>query len=153
MIQPELPALTRALAARGFHITIETAGTVWAGVECQLMSLSPKLANSTPHERESGVWAARHDELRYSPAVLRRLMAAHPYQLKYVVAEEGDLDEILAQVTELHAERERVLLMPEGTEASHLRERGRWVVELCQRYGFRFCPRLHVELWGSRRGV
>jgi 7-carboxy-7-deazaguanine synthase len=34
-----------------------------------------------------------------------------------------------------------------------LRERGLWIVEACKREGFRFSPRLHIDLWGDRRGV
>ena len=56
----------------GLHITIETAGTVFAPVACDLMSISPKLANSTPE----GPWAKQHERLRIQPEVLRRLMSA-----------------------------------------------------------------------------
>ena len=48
MIAPEIVALTEHLRERGLHITIETAGTVFTPVACDLMSISPKLANSTP---------------------------------------------------------------------------------------------------------
>ena len=48
MIAPEIVALTERLRDAGLHITIETAGTVFQPVACDLMSISPKLANSTP---------------------------------------------------------------------------------------------------------
>ena len=64
MIAPEIGALTKSLKAAGLHITIETAGTVFVPVVCDLMSISPKLANSTPHAREEGRWAAQHDRMR-----------------------------------------------------------------------------------------
>lgn len=153
MIAPGIVPLTEALRAKGLHITIETAGTVYAPVACDLMSISPKLANSTPLEREGGRWAAQHDRLRIQPDVLRCLMKDYEHQLKFVIATPADLDEIRSLVRSLGAAPGRVILMPEGTEPEVLRERGRWVVEICKAEGFRFSPRLHVELWGNRRGV
>jgi 7-carboxy-7-deazaguanine synthase len=144
--------LTRLLREKGLHITIETAGTVYQPVVCDLMSISPKLANSAPHAREGGRWAARHDALRYQPDVLRRLMTDYDYQLKFVMASPGDLDEVKQMIAELGAGAERVVLMPEGCDAATLAERGRWLVEICKREGFRFSPRLHVDLWGAERG-
>jgi 7-carboxy-7-deazaguanine synthase len=152
MIAPEVVALTGRLRALGQHITIETAGTVLAPVECDLMSISPKLAHSTPYERDGGRWAARHDRLRIQPGVLSALMR-YPYQLKFVVMSPEDMPEILTLVKSLKADRSRVVLMPEGTDVVALRDRGRWLAELCVREGFRFSPRLHIELWGNRRGV
>ena len=150
MIAPRIEELTRGITQ---HITIETAGTVDANVRCDLISISPKLANSTPHDREGGRWAAQHDRLRYQPGILKRLIERYPYQLKFVITDPADLEEVRAVTAEIGALRERVLLMPEGVEPAVLAERGRWLVESCKREGFRFSPRLHVELWGNRRGV
>jgi 7-carboxy-7-deazaguanine synthase len=149
MMAREIVELTRGLRARGLHITVETAGTVFAAVECDLMSISPKLANSTPE----GEWAERHERLRIQAEVLRRLMADYNYQLKFVVARAEDIGEVRDLVRTLDADAGKVMLMPEGIEAGVLRERGVWLAEVCKREGFRFSPRLHVELWGNRRGV
>lgn len=153
MIAPGIADLTERLKAQGQHITIETAATVAAAVACDLMSISPKLANSTPTEREGGRWAAQHERLRYQPVILRQLLSSYPYQLKFVIALEDDLNEVASMLPEIGADRSRVVLMPEGTDAETLRERGKWLVEICKREGFRFSPRLHVDLWGNRRGV
>lgn len=153
MIAPEICALTERLKRLGRHITIETAGTVFAPVACDLMSISPKLANSVPWEREGGRWARTHDRLRIQTPVLRRLMASYAYQLKFVIAAPEDLGEVRALVAELGAEKARVVLMAEGADPEVLRERGRWLAEICKREGFRFTPRLHIELWGHQRGV
>jgi 7-carboxy-7-deazaguanine synthase len=135
------------------HVTIETAGTVLQPVACDLMSISPKLANSTPHDREEGRWAAQHDRLRYQPEVLKKLMADYPYQLKFVVAAPEDLEEIENILRETGADRDRVVLMPEGTDAETLRRRGRWLADICKREKFRYGPRLHIDLYGDQRGV
>ena len=150
MIAPDIVALTGRLRARGMHITIETAGTVFAPVACDLMSISPKLANSTPDDAR---WGRQHERLRIQPEVLAELMARYEYQLKFVIARPGDLDEVRSLVESLGAERERVILMAEGTEVEQLRERGLWLAEICKQEGYRFSPRLHVDLWGARRGV
>ena len=153
MIAPQIAELTEAIRGLGLHITVETAGTVYPPVACDLMSISPKLGNSTPHEREGGKWAAQHERLRYQPDVLRKLMAEYEYQLKFVVASPGDMDEIAAMLEETHADRSRVVLMAEGTTSDAIRERASWLTEICKREGFRYSPRLHIDLWGNRRGV
>jgi 7-carboxy-7-deazaguanine synthase len=145
MIAPEIAELTRRLTG---HLTIETAGTVDADVRCDLMSISPKLANSTPEGR----WAAQHERLRYQPEVLKSLMRRYPYQLKFVIARVEDVAEVHAIAEETGADRECVVLMPEGVEPHVLAERATWLVEICKREGFRFSPRLHIDLWGNQRG-
>ena len=155
MIFSESVELTRQMKEAGLHITVETAGTVYQPVSCDLMSISPKLANSTPREREGGRWAAQHDRLRYQPDVLRRLTSEYPYQLKFVVMEPGDMDEIETIIDEIGKKRtrSRVVLMPEGIGAEALRDRARWLVDLCKQRGFRYSPRLHIDIWGNQRGV
>jgi 7-carboxy-7-deazaguanine synthase len=153
MLFPAVVDLAAKLKAAGRQITIETAGTVYQPVACDLMSISPKLSSSTPREREGGRHALQHERLRYQPEVLKRLMAEHPYQLKFVITAAEDLAEVKRIIAETAADRDRVLLMPEGTTAEVVRERGRWLAELCKREGFRYSPRLHVDLWGNLRGV
>jgi 7-carboxy-7-deazaguanine synthase len=150
MIAPQIEELTHRLKQ---HVTIETAGTVDAHVRCDLMSISPKLANSTPQNRENGRWAAQHDRLRYQPEILKRLIQLYPHQLKFVIADPDDLTEVHAIVETIGASKSRVVLMPEGVDAAVLAERGRWLAEICKQEGYRFSPRLHIDLWGNRRGV
>jgi len=150
MIVDEIGEVTGQL---NMHVTVETAGTVYQHVKCDLMSISPKLANSTPRERDGGRWAAQHDRLRYQPEVLKRLMGEYEYQLKFVVAAAGDLAEIEKILSDTGADRARVLLMAEGTDSATLRERARWIAEVAKREGFRYSPRLHIDLWGNERGV
>jgi len=154
MIAAGIEGLTLGLRRRGYHITIETAATVFRPVECDLASLSPKLASSTPLRREGGRFAERHERHRWQPDVVRAFMARHPYQLKFVIDRPADLDEMRAMLAELpDVDRERVLLMPQGVTPEELRARGLWLVEECKRHGYRYCPRLHIDLYGNRRGV
>jgi 7-carboxy-7-deazaguanine synthase len=149
MIAPDIVPLTERLRALDLHITIETAGTVVQPVACDLMSISPKLANSTPE----GSWMAQHERLRIQPEKLRELMDRYAYQLKFVIRDPADMNEVRALVQALRAARDRVILMPEGIDPERLRERGVWLAEICKTDGFRFSPRLHVDLYGNRRGV
>lgn len=159
MIMPEIGDLASRLHALGNHITIETAATVFKPVLCQLASLSPKLNNSTPHEREGGRFAAAHEKQRLRPDVINEWISHQnanggDLQLKFVVSGEHDLAEIDALLAQLHhVATADVLLMPEGTDVAALRSRAGWIGELCKARGFRFCPRLHVELYGNKRGT
>jgi 7-carboxy-7-deazaguanine synthase len=126
---------------------------VYHRVACDLMSISPKLENSTPFEREGGKWVAQHERVRYQPEVLRQLMAEYEYQLKFVVASPDDMAEIARMIEDLHADRSRVVLMAEGTTSDVIHEHAAWLTEICKSEGFRYSPRLHIDLWGNRRGV
>lgn len=156
MIAPGIRELAAALRGAGMHITIETAATIAPdGIACDLASMSPKLRNSSPGDRLGAAWRERHESLRWQPAVVAAWMAAHDYQLKFVVAAPDDLVEIEAMLGELSVRPppSKVLLMPEGIDAGRLHERGSWLAELCKERGYRYCPRLHIELFGNRRGT
>jgi 7-carboxy-7-deazaguanine synthase len=153
MIAPGIVELTQKIKLLDMHITIETAGTVFAPVTCDLMSISPKMSNSTPTEREDGKFAEMHDRQRIQMDVLRKLMEAYRYQLKFVVQQPDDMPEIKALVDDLNADRRRVVLMPEGTDMATLRERSQWIIEHCKVNGYHFSPRMHIDVYGDRRGV
>ena len=80
-------------------------------------------------------------------------MARYPYQLKFVIEKPDDLDEVRVLIGALKADCGRVILMPEGITAEVLNARGAGIAELCKRHGYRFSPRLHVHLYGNRRGT
>jgi 7-carboxy-7-deazaguanine synthase len=154
LIAAGIEELCARLDADDYHITVETAGVCFKPLPIDLASLSPKLANSTPRQREGGRFARRHDQLRLQPAVLRAFIEHCPYQLKFVIDQPPDINEVLALLDQLPpVEPARVLLMPQGTSREELAERGPWVAELCKPHGFRFCPRIHIELYGHRRGT
>jgi 7-carboxy-7-deazaguanine synthase len=153
MIAPQATALTRKFHDAGLHITIETAGTVHHNLNCDLMSISPKLSNSTPREREEGRWAATHERLRYQPDVLKLLTTNYKYQMKFVLSSAEDLREVQQMQEALQIPAEYIMLMPEGVTHEVVANRGIWLAELCKENGYRYSPRLHVDLWGDRRGV
>ena len=152
MIAPGVEELTRRLENDGYHLTIETAATVWKDVVCDLASINPKLANSTPPRPGGGQWTDTHDKTRINLETIRRFMAFPDYQLKFVVdapEDLGEIDTILAQIGPY--EQSNVLLMPQGVTNEELTERSRWLVEICKQRGFRYCPRLQITLFGNVR--
>lgn len=157
MVAKDVPELLAQLRAAGKHITIETAGTIAPqGVACDLASISPKLAHSTPSEAKAGkAWAEKHERLRLQPEVLREWCANYDFQLKFVVATETDVEEVRAVVASigLPIPPEKVLLMPEGITQEALKARQAWLVEVCKRTGWRYSPRLHIDLFGNKRGT
>ncbi len=158
MIASEIRELASGLRDEGFHITIETAATMApSGIACDLASLSPKLANSTPDPARAGAWSNRHESARLQPEVIRAWLSSYPSQLKFVVSSVEDLSEIegvLAEVGKVSGfTRDRVLLMPEGVDVATLRARGPKIAALCLAQGFRYAPRLQIELFGNTRGT
>lgn len=155
MIMPDIVDLAARLKQLGQHITIETAATVYKPIAVDLASLSPKLSNSTPHDRDAGRFAIAHERQRLNVPVIQQFIDTSPdFQLKFVVATETDLNEIDALLSDLkHWTPADVLLMPEGIDAATLASRAGWISDVCKRTGFRYCPRLHVELYGNKRGT
>src|SRR5262245_7784492 len=96
LLAPGIEELCRRLRAARLHTTNATAATFFNPVACALASLSPKLSNSTPHERKGGRFAPQHDRLRLQPAVLRQFLEHAPdCQLKFVIDRPEDVDEVL----------------------------------------------------------
>lgn len=154
MIVADLVPLTRALAAAGRHITIETAGTRFLQLDCHLMSVSPKLANSTPPPERDPVWHRRHEQTRHAPDIIRQLATTYETQFKFVIDQPADCEEVERYLREFpEIDRKRVLLMPQGTDVETLGRTATWLEPYCLQHGLRFCPRKHVEWFGFRRGT
>lgn len=169
MIFAELVDLCSAVRDAGGHLTIETAGTVYteqqqAELACDLMSISPKLANSTPVDDPrdpTGAWAKRHEERRENLDALRGLVRDYSgsrgeLQFKFVVRDRADLIEVDSLLERIGIEpsrsREMVFLMPEGTSPTPGPERA-WVVDACRERGWMYGCRLHLTLFGNTPGT
>ena len=158
MVAKGIHELAAVLHEKGKHITIETAATIApVGIACDLASLSPKLSNSTPQAGTiEPAWIQRHEERRLQPEVIRDWIGAHHHQLKFVVSEDSQIAEIealLAQIGPDEIRPERVQLMPEGRTVDELRHKASSLLDLCKQKGYRYCNRLHIELFGNTRGT
>jgi len=152
MVDSDLPQLVQALKKSGRHITIETAGIAFIpDLVCDLMSISPKLSNSTPADPQL---AAIHEDSRLDVAVLGELIDNYDYQLKFVVDSQADLPEIQQTVEEIgNVDFEKVMLMPQAKTRDELLAKSPMVADMCIRSGFAFSPRLHILLWNGKRAV
>ena len=154
MLFAELIPLCDRLRAIGRHVTIETAGTLHLPVKCDLMSISPKFASSAPEAKSHSHWHHRHERERHRPDVIRRLIADYQYQLKFVVDSSDDTDAVRSYLGEFpEINRERVLLMPQGTDREQLEGRSIWLKPFCEAEGLVFCPRKQIEWFGPVRGT
>jgi len=151
MVNADLPQLVRELKSTGKHVTIETAGIKFIpDVPCDLMSISPKLSNSTPTDPK---FAAVHENSRLDVAVLRRLIDNYKYQLKFVVDSQNDLPEIQQTIKKIgDVDLNRVMLMPQAAARDELLARSAMVAEMCKHTGFTFCQRLQILLWNNTKG-
>jgi organic radical activating enzyme len=130
----------------GLFIEIETNGTrvplpsLLARVN--QWNVSPKLAS-----------AGDSEALRLRPDALLALRDSGRAFLKLVVRSERDRDEAEALRVRFGFERDRTLLMPEASTPEQLAERSPQVAAWSQALSVRFSSRLHVTLWGGRRGT
>ncbi|WP_336336666.1 7-carboxy-7-deazaguanine synthase QueE [Haloarcula brevis] len=155
--------LLERLADRGYHTTVETNGTVVPDAPVDLASVSPKLASSTPTaERDpagDGEWADRHEDRRLDIGALAELVETYETQLKFVVTGREDMAEIerlldrLRDAASARVRDDDVLLMPEGRTRAELNETRGTVADLALEYGYRYTPRLHVDLWNDAPGT
>ena len=153
--------LLEALDDRGYHTTVETNGTIHREAPIDLASISPKLESSTPtperapEDTDPGQWERRHENDRIDLEALAALVEDYEFQLKFVVTDEDDVPEILDLLADLRGVADApvgdddVLLMPEGATRERLAETRTRVADLAMEYGFRYTPRLHVDLWND----
>jgi 7-carboxy-7-deazaguanine synthase len=167
MMHEGVETLLSELSARGYHTTVETNGTIFRDAPIDLASISPKLASSTPTEdrppaggdADIGVWEARHERDRLDYETLASLVETYEFQLKFVVTDRADMDEIESLIAELRAQssarirNDDVLLMPEGMTRERLADTRDLTAELALEYGYRYTPRLHVDLWNDAPGT
>jgi len=126
------------------HFEIETNGTLMPGSafveKIHQINVSPKLKNSLVPKLA-----------RWKPDVLRRLAATGKADFKFVVTE--DISEVLSIVEDCRLPGDRVFLMPKARSAEDLNRAQTEVASAAKQYGFRYSDRLHLRLFGSRRGV
>ncbi len=139
---PHVADVLRAALARWERVEVETSGLRPPPLSHERLAwnVSPKLPSVTPRWAETWAHAAA--------------FAADPRAtFKLVVGDDPDEADALRSIAEHALPRARVMLMPEGLTDAALRERAVRLAETCKREGLRLSPRLHVWMWGARRGV
>lgn len=133
--------IARALE-RWPRVEVETSGIAPPPVSDPRLAwnVSPKLPGATP--RWSDTWAHTAAWVAEPRATFKIVVGDPP--------DPADAADLIAR----HAlPRERVMLMPEGMTELALRTRAVALAEECKRLGVRMSPRLHIWMWGARRGV
>lgn len=163
LMHDDAVALLDQLNAAGYHTTVETNGTIYREAEIDLASISPKLASSAPTAEKDpkgdGEWSEQHDERRINMDALSHLVEEYQSQLKFVVTGPEDMPEIEELVDRVRdasnttIQNSDVLLMPEGMTREQLDDTRSEVAELALDYGYRYTPRLHVDLWNDAPGT
>jgi len=154
LIFANLPELCQQLRPQGQHVTVETAATIYRPVQCDLISISPKLSSSAPDAQVHPTWHMAHQQRRERLDVVRQFMSEQPYQLKFVVDNPLDAEEMLEYLQRLgNYDGQRVLVMPQGTLQSDLDRQAEWLLPWCQQHDLRFCPRAHIQWFGNRRAT
>ncbi len=154
LLPPESTLLCGLFREAGMHITIESAGTVDRIVDCDLMSISPKLLSSTPDAAKHPRWSELHQQRRIQfPLMQRLIQRAKSYQLKFVVDSPLDYDEILEIVSTLEAERGEVWIMPQGSTNEAMDAAAGWLLPWCRDQQFQYCDRMQIRWYGNRRGT
>ncbi len=143
----QAPALARLLDyLPDITVEIETNGTTIAppslDIRIDQFNVSPKLAHS-----------GNPAELALLPERLDTYATDQRAFFKFVIAEPGNVEEVLALQERYCFRPGHVFLMPEGTNSATLREREKWLASLCVKHGFRMSDRLHIHLFGDTRGT
>jgi 7-carboxy-7-deazaguanine synthase len=153
----DLTMLCKELKAINAYVTIETNGTIFGDFinYTDLISISPKLSSSTPFDTK---YERMHTINRINPEVLKKFNELNTegkfdIQWKFVYCNDKDIKEIkeLQQTTGIPDEK--IYLMPEGVNEEDIKERRLETVEMCKKHGFNFTDRLHIIIWGNKRGV
>ena len=151
MLSPEIVELTKSLKDFDYQITIETSGTIFHPVSCDLMSISPKLQNTTPPDGDLET-IQEHERERSKPEIVQQFILRYNYQLKFVIDAEEDLPEVEEYLSHLHGVvPNRVLLMPQATDVETMHQKAVWIEPFCSVQGYRYCPRMQLVWYGNRR--
>lgn len=140
-----LAGLVPALRKRGYRLEVETNGTIPPGELSGLVdqwNVSPKLASSG----NAGL-------VRIRPGVLAQFSAEPKAFFKFVVSGEADLSEIETILDAASVDSQQVILMPQGRTREELDSASAWLAAACTQRGWRFSTRLHILIWGDKRGV
>jgi organic radical activating enzyme len=134
-----LDELTAGLKRFDHHVTVETTGSVFSEVPCDLLSININLHNpAVAPKKVKGAAAPQKYELE----VLRQLTGHYNYQLKFAVSDRSEMEEIRNTAMEIGADRNRVLLSPAAASGKALNEQATWIIEASRFFGYRYAPRL-----------
>jgi organic radical activating enzyme len=139
---PELGTLLDQALARWSRVEVETSGIAAPPRSHPRLAwnVSPKLPSATSRWQDTWAHAAAW-------------VAEPGATFKIVVGDDPDFDDALRLIGGHAIPRDRVLFMPEGMTDESVRAHATALAPRCVRHGIRLGPRLHVWMWGAKRGV
>ena len=151
LLQKNITILIDELAKLGFFLSLETNGTLALPLNIDFVSISPKLKSSIPFNQK---FESIHEKLRYNKNALLFWHINYSYQLKFVVNRNEDEQEILWILADLKIEdRTNIYLMPQGITPKELVKNSKKCIEIGRRNGWKYSPRVHIDIYGNVRGV
>lgn len=140
MQQEALQPLVESLTAQGKRVEIETNGTIVPKILPTRFNVSPKLAHSGVVRKKA-----------IKPAALSAYVGLGVF--KFVCQTLADLDEVELITADANIPDRDIWVMPEGRDPVTLQSHTDTLADAVIRRGWNLTPRLHVMIWGSRRGV
>lgn len=150
-IFPELEKLTKILKRNGYHITVETNGTKCTDIQCDLISISPKLSNSIPYSSGNEYIIEHHNKTRINISAIKYFIKKYDYQLKFVCRNlDSDFYEVKDILREIGTYQvENVMIMPLADSKVELERIQCDMVRRCIKFGFRYANRLQLQIWDN----
>lgn len=141
---PLLFAIKDVVGTDPWRVEIETAGTITPRGDIvrftDQFNVSPKLENSG-----NGPERCKMDTLEFFNKLDKTVF-------KFVIDQPDDVDEVDALVEALKIDQRKVFLMPQGTDRDELIQKQEMLAPIAIERGYNLTTRLHVMIWGNKRG-
>lgn len=152
MLQKDLGDVVEEFNGMGYKTTIETNGTIYRDdIKGAFLSISPKLISSYAQAEE--VHKRLHTQNNHFKENIKNYIQNYEHQIKFVVNDEQDLNEIYKVQKECGIENKNILLMPQGITVKQLKDKSKWLFDECIKYGYTYAPRMHIDIFGDKRGI
>lgn len=152
-IQKDLPNIIRQIRNEGYQVTIETNGTIFReDIQRCFLSLSPKLKSSYAQE-EVGMKKIHSKNNTFMLSCVQWINSDNDYQFKFVANSKFDIAEIETIQKKLHIPNIKLYLMPQGITSEQFKEKQKWLFDECIKHGWNYTPRMHIDIFGNRRGI
>lgn len=152
-MQKDLAQVANTFADNQYRVTVETNGTIYVpNMKRAFISMSPKLRNSyaqTPGTLESKL----HLQNNNWEVPAQEWMETNDYQFKFVYNELGDVAEILDAQRTLKIPQSQIYLMPQGITTEQLQAKQQELFRICEHNGWNYTPRMHIDIFGNKRGI
>jgi len=132
------------------NFEIETNGTIEPIIE--LCELCPEFNVSIKLD-SSNVSRSRRIKSKVIKKYVKSSESDFNIKFKFVINNETDIEEMLDLYEDFNIDEKIIYLMPEGKTQEEIQQHSLLVVDTCKKYGFKYCDRLQINIWGNKRNV